>query len=296
MGFFSKIFAGLKKTKDALFSKISSIFHGELDDEFFEDLEYTLISSDISVEATEEIITNVRTMSKKQKVKTIDEFKEVLRNAMVQIFEDVEDDEDEYPVAITIVGVNGVGKTTAIGKMAHSYKHDKKSVLLVAGDTFRAAASDQLTEWSKRAGVRIVKYGEGADPGAVVFDGLESAKAKKEDVVLIDTAGRLQNKSNLMEELRKISKVIDKSWTGARRNYIVLDATTGQNALSQVEIFNDIIPLDGIILTKLDGTAKGGVVFSIVKDYGIPVKYIGVGEGIDDLQPFNAKDFVDSIV
>ncbi len=296
MGFFSKIFAGLKKTKDALFSKISSIFHGELDDEFFEDLEYTLISSDISVEATEEIISNVRAISKKQKIKTIDEFKECLKGAMIRIFEDCEEAEDEYPVAITVVGVNGVGKTTAIGKMAHSYKEKKKSVLLVAGDTFRAAAADQLTEWSKRAGVRIVKYSEGADPGAVVYDGLESAKAKKEDVVLIDTAGRLQNKSNLMEELRKISKVIDKGWTGARRNYIVLDATTGQNALSQVEMFNDIIPLDGIILTKLDGTAKGGVVFTIVKDYGIPVKYIGVGEGIDDLQPFNAKDFVDSIV
>ncbi len=296
MGLFSKIFAGLKKTKDALFSKISNIFHGELDDEFFEDLEYSLISSDISVEATEEIIANVKSISKKQKIKTIEDFKDVLRDAMITIFEECEDEDDEYPVAITVVGVNGVGKTTAIGKMAHSYKGQKKSVLLVAGDTFRAAAADQLTEWSKRAGVRIVKYSEGADPGAVVYDGLESATAKKDDVVLIDTAGRLQNKSNLMEELRKISRVIDKAWSGARRNYIVLDATTGQNALSQVEIFNDIIPLDGIILTKLDGTAKGGVVFSIVKDYGIPVKYIGVGEGIDDLQPFNPKEFVDSII
>lgn len=296
MGFFSKIFAGLKKTKDALFSKISSIFHGELDDEFFEDLEYTLISSDISVEATEEIIDNVRAISKKQKIKTIEEFKQCLKEAMIEILEGVQEDDDEYPVAITIVGVNGVGKTTAIGKLAHAFKSDKKSVLLVAGDTFRAAAADQLTEWSKRAGVRIVKYTEGADPGAVVFDGLESAKAKKEDVVLIDTAGRLQNKSNLMEELRKINKVIDKSWSGARKNYIVLDATTGQNALSQVEIFNEIINLDGIILTKLDGTAKGGVVFSIVKNYNIPVKYIGVGEGIDDLQPFNAQEFIDSII
>ena len=178
----------------------------------------------------------------------------------------------------------------------HAFKQDKKSVLLVAGDTFRAAAADQLSEWAKRANVRIVKYTEGADPGAVVYDGLESAKAKKDDVVLIDTAGRLQNKSNLMEELRKINRVIDKAWDKNRKNYIVLDATTGQNALSQVEIFNEIINLDGIILTKLDGTAKGGVVFSIVKNYGIPVKYIGVGEGIDDLQPFDAKDFIDSII
>jgi len=296
MGFFSKIFAGLKKTKDALVNKINSIFHGELDEEFFEDLEYTLISSDISVEATEDIIDNVKAISKKQKIKTIEEFKECLKESMIDILQEDTEDDFQTPVAITIVGVNGVGKTTAIGKLAHLYKTNKKSVLLVAGDTFRAAAADQLTEWSKRAGVRIVKYTEGADPGAVVFDGLESAKAKKEDVVLIDTAGRLQNKSNLMEELRKINKVIDKSWTGDRKNYIVLDATTGQNALSQVEIFNDIIPLDGIILTKLDGTAKGGVVFSIVKEYGIPVKFIGVGEGIDDLQPFDAKDFIDSII
>ena len=295
MGFFGKIFAGLKKTKDALVNKINSIFHGELDDEFFEDLEYTLISSDVSVNATEEIIDNVRTSCKKQKIKTIDEFKECLKSAMLEILEE-DDEEEDYPVAITIVGVNGVGKTTAIGKLAHSYKNDKKSVLMVAGDTFRAAAADQLTEWSKRAGVRIVKYGEGADPGAVVFDGLESAKAKKDDVVLIDTAGRLQNKSNLMEELRKINKVIDKSWNYTRKNYIVLDATTGQNALSQVEIFNEIIELDGIILTKLDGTAKGGVVFTIAKEYNIPVKYIGVGEGIDDLQKFDAKAFIDSII
>ena len=296
MGFFSKLFAGLKKTKDALFSKISAIFHGELDDEFFEDLEYTLISSDISVEATEEIIASVRKSSKKQKVKTIEDFKKCLKEAMVEILNSIDDEEEETPCAYTIVGVNGVGKTTAIGKLAHLFKGEKKSVLLVAGDTFRAAAADQLTEWSKRAGVRIVKYSEGADPGAVVYDGLTSATAKRDDVVLIDTAGRLQNKSNLMEELRKINKVIDKTWQGSRRNYIVIDATTGQNALSQVEIFNEIIPLDGIILTKLDGTAKGGVVFSIVKNYGIPVKYIGVGEGIDDLQPFNAEDFINSIV
>ena len=295
MGFFNKIFAGLKKTKDALANKITSIFHGELDDEFFEDLEYTLISSDISVAATEEIINSVKKSAKKQKIKTINEFNNVLKEAMLEIL-NIENKDMEYPCAITIVGVNGVGKTTAIGKLAHSFKNDKKSVVLVAGDTFRAAAADQLTEWSKRAGVRIVKYQEGADPGAVVYDGLESAKARKDDVVLIDTAGRLQNKSNLMEELRKINKVIDKTWQGNRQNYIVLDATTGQNALSQVEIFNEIIPLDGIILTKLDGTAKGGVIFSIIKDYNIPVKYIGVGEGIDDLQVFDPKQFVDSII
>jgi len=295
MGFFSKIFNGLKKTKDAISSKISSIFVGELNDEFYEDLEYVLISSDISVSATEEIITDLRTRAKKEKIKTEEDFKKLLREVMVNTL-DIDEDSEEFPTLITIVGVNGVGKTTAIGKLAHSFKNRKKSVLMVAGDTFRAAAADQLEEWSKRAGCRIVRYNEGADPGAVVFDGIKSAVAKKEDVVLIDTAGRLHNKINLMEELKKVNKIIDREWSGNRQNYLVLDATTGQNALSQVEMFNEIIGLDGIILTKLDGTAKGGVAFSIVKDYGIPIKYIGVGEGIDDLQVFNAKEFVESII
>jgi len=295
MGFFSKIFNGLKKTKDAISSKISSIFVGELNDEFYEDLEYVLISSDISVSANEEIITDLRTRAKKEKIKTEEDFKKLLREVMVNTL-DIDEDSEEFPTLITIVGVNGVGKTTAIGKLAHSFKNRKKSVLMVAGDTFRAAAADQLEEWSKRAGCRIVRYNEGADPGAVVFDGIKSAVAKKEDVVLIDTAGRLHNKINLMEELKKVNKIIDREWSGNRQNYLVLDATTGQNALSQVEMFNEIIGLDGIILTKLDGTAKGGVAFSIVKDYGIPIKYIGVGEGIDDLQVFNAKEFVESII
>ena len=295
MGFFSKIFNGLKKTKDAISSKISSIFVGELNDEFYEDLEYVLISSDISVSATEEIIADLKTKAKKEKIKTEEDFKTLLREVMVETL-DIDDETEEFPTLITVVGVNGVGKTTAIGKLAHSFKSRKKSVLMVAGDTFRAAAADQLEEWSKRANCRIVRYNEGADPGAVVFDGIKSAVAKKEDVVLIDTAGRLHNKVNLMEELKKVNKIIDREWSGNRQNYLVLDATTGQNALSQVEMFNEIIGLDGIILTKLDGTAKGGVAFSIVKDYGIPIKYIGVGEGIDDLQVFNAKEFVEGII
>ena len=295
MGFFSKIFNGLKKTKDAISSKISSIFVGELNDEFYEDLEYVLISSDISVSATEEIIADIKKQAKKEKIKTEEDFKTLLREVMVNTL-DIDNEELEYPTLITIVGVNGVGKTTAIGKLAHSFKQNKKSVLMVAGDTFRAAAADQLEEWSKRANCRIVRYNEGADPGAVVFDGIKSAVAKKEDVVLIDTAGRLHNKVNLMEELKKVNKIIDREWNGNRQNYLVLDATTGQNALSQVEMFNEIIGLDGIILTKLDGTAKGGVAFSIVKDYGIPIKYIGVGEGIDDLQVFDAKEFVEGII
>ncbi len=295
MGFFSKIFNGLKKTKDKIAAKLSQIFVGELNDEFYEELEYVLISSDISISATEEIISGLKKQAKKQKIKTEEEFKKLLRQVMAETLT-VEQKEEEFPKLITIVGVNGVGKTTAIGKLANLFKNEKKSVLMVAGDTFRAAASDQLEEWSKRAKCRIVRYNEGADPGAVVFDGIKSAIAKKDDVVLVDTAGRLHNKVNLMEELKKINKIVEREWQGKHENYLVLDATTGQNALSQVEMFNEIVGLDGIILTKLDGTAKGGVVFSIVKDYQIPIKYIGIGEGIDDLQRFNAKEFVEGII
>lgn len=295
MGIFSKFFGALKKTKDAISKKISQIFVGELDDEFYEDLEYVLVSSDISVEASTEIIENVKKLAKKQKVKTEDEFKKLLRQAMIEIL-NVEDTEDTYPMLYTIVGVNGVGKTTAIGKLAHHFKQEKKNVLMVAGDTFRAAASEQLSEWSKRAGVRIVKYNEGVDPGAVVFDGISSAKAKKDDVVLIDTAGRLHNKVGLMEELKKIAKIVAKEWNGASKNLLVIDATTGQNALTQVEMFNEILPISGIILTKLDGSSKGGVVFAIAKKFGIPIKFVGVGEGIDDIEPFDAEDFVNNIV
>ena len=296
MGFFSKLFAGLKKTKESIANKINSIFVGELDDEFFEELEYVLISSDIGADATEEIIEEVKKLSKKQKVKTADDFKALLRSVMVQILNDANNDEISFPALITFVGVNGVGKTTAIGKIAHKFKNEHKNVLMVSGDTFRAAASDQLTEWAKRSGVRIVKYSEGADPAAVVFDGISSAQAKHDDVVLVDTAGRLQNKSNLMEELKKIDRIINQKWEGDHKNYLVIDATTGQNALSQVETFNEFVGIDGIVLTKLDGTAKGGIVFAIAKQFGIPVKYVGVGEGIDDLLEFNAEEFVNGII
>ena len=295
MGIFSKFFGALKKTKDAISKKISQIFVGELDDEFYEELEFVLVSSDISVEASAEIVSNVKALAKKQKVKTEEEFKKLLRQAMVEIL-DIESSPLDCPIVYTIVGVNGVGKTTAIGKLAYKLKKDKKSVLLVAGDTFRAAASEQLTEWSKRAGVRIVKYNEGVDPGAVVYDGIKSAIAKEDDVVLVDTAGRLHNKVGLMEELKKIAKIISKEWNGNAENLLVIDATTGQNALTQVEMFNEILPLSGIILTKLDGSSKGGVVFAIAKKYGIPIKYVGVGEGVDDIEPFDPEDFVNNII
>ncbi len=298
MGFFSKIFAGLKKTKDSLAKKLSIIFgKGELTDEFFEDLEYTLISSDIGVETTSVIIEDVRKSCKKQKIKTQEEFKNVLKQALKNILLDVKIPEDDYPKAIMLLGVNGVGKTTAIGKLANYYKSQKKSVVMAAGDTFRAAASDQLTVWAERAKVRIVKQNEGADSASVVFDAVKSAIAKKDDVLLIDTAGRLHNKVNLMEELKKISKVVTREWPECNyKKYIVLDATTGQNALPQVEYFNEAVGLDGIILTKLDGTSKGGVVFEIIHKLHIPIVFVGVGEGIDDLLPFNIDEFVDAIV
>ena len=295
MGIFSKFFGALKKTKDAISQKISQIFVGELDDDFYEELEFILVSSDISVEASQEIVETVKKLAKKEKVKTEEDFKVLLRQAMQELLE-FEEEKEVFPTLYTIIGVNGVGKTTAIGKLAHNYKKMKKSVLMVAGDTFRASASDQLAEWSKKAGVRIVKYGEGVDPGAVVFDGIKSANAKKDDVVLVDTAGRLHNKVGLMDELKKISKIISREWQGEVKNYLVIDATTGQNALVQVEMFNEILPLDGIIMTKLDGSSKGGVVFAITKKFGIPIKWIGVGEGIDDLEPFDAKEFVENII
>ncbi len=295
MGMFSKFFGALKKTKDAISKKISQIFVGELDDDFYEELEFVLVSSDIGTEASADIVSEVKSLAKKKKVKTEEEFKEILREAMIGLltFDEVE---TKYPVLYTIIGVNGVGKTTAIGKLAYRFKKEKKSVLMVAGDTFRAAASEQLNEWSKRAGVRIVKYGEGADPGAVVYDGIKSAVAKKDDIVLVDTAGRLHNKVGLMEELKKIGKIIDREWNGETQNYLVIDATTGQNAMQQVEVFNDIMKLDGIILTKLDGSAKGGVVFAIAKKFGIPIKFVGVGEGVDDIEPFDAEEFVKNII
>lgn len=295
MGLFSKFFGALKKTKDAISKKISQIFVGELDDEFYEDLEYVLVSSDISVEASSDIVESVKKQAKKQKVKTEEDFKKLLKDAMIDIL-NLEYEEEKTPMLYTIVGVNGVGKTTAIGKLANYYKKNKKSVLMVAGDTFRAAASEQLAEWSKRAGCRIVKYGEGVDPGAVVFDGIASAKAKKDDIVLVDTAGRLHNKVGLMEELKKISKIVSKEWTGNSENLLVIDATTGQNALTQVEMFNEILPISGIILTKLDGSSKGGVVFAIAKKFGIPIKYVGVGEGLEDIEPFDVEDFVNNIL
>lgn len=304
MGLFKKIFGGLKKTATAITNGLASIFVGtELDDDFYDDLTAILLSADIGMAGTEIIVQDIRRAAKKQGIKTQEELKSTLAASIAGLFNDSAKEDkgdlivDGEPNLLMIVGVNGVGKTTAIGKMAAYYKAQKKTVLLAAADTFRAAASEQLSEWANRAGVRIVKHAEGADPASVVFDALSSAKAKNDDITLIDTAGRLHNKSHLMEELKKIDRVVARVHPDANyKKLLVLDATTGQNALSQVEYFNDAVGLDGVILTKLDGTAKGGVVIAIKQQFDLPVVFIGVGEKIDDLLPFDANDFAKGIV
>lgn len=298
MGFFKKLFAGLKKTKDSIGQKLAMIFgNGELNEEFFEELEYVLISADMGTKTSSEIIEEVKQKCKKQRIKTQDEFKEVLKQTIFEILTQIEPQDEQFPQVIMMVGVNGVGKTTTIGKLASLFKSNGKNVMVAAGDTFRAAASDQLTEWANRSKVKIVKQGEGADSASVVFDAITSAKSKNADVLLVDTAGRLHNKVNLMEELKKINRVVEKEWSECNyKKYIVLDATTGQNAINQVEYFNEAVGLDGIVLTKLDGTSKGGIVVSIVNDLKIPVCFVGVGEGVDDLLPFDAKEYVDSLI
>lgn len=297
MGLFKKIAEALRKTREAFRRKLDALFsHGELNDEFYEELEDILISSDVGVESAMEICEELRTRARKEKLRTAEDVRGLLKEIIEEDMQAENDFKIEYPAVITIVGVNGVGKTTSIGKLANYFKNQKKDVCLVAGDTFRAAASEQLSEWAARNKVRVIKHEEGADAAAVVFDGITSAKARKIDVLIVDTAGRLHTKTNLMEELGKINRVIEREYPEANKyTFIVLDATTGQNALSQIEHFNEYVDLDGIILTKLDGTAKGGVVITISREYNLPVVFIGVGEGINDLEEFNAKDFVDNL-
>ena len=296
MGLFSKLAQGLKKTKEAIAKKFYSLFTGRaLDDEFFDDLENVLISSDLGVEAAEQILERFKDECFERRISKAEDARELLKDIMVESI-DYDVAPYEYPLIILVAGVNGVGKTTAVGKLAKYFKDKGKSVVMAAADTFRAAAGEQLEVWSQRAGVRLIKHEEGSDPAAVVFDALSSAKAKGTDVVLIDTAGRLQNKKNLMNELSKINKVVERECPDADyRTYIVLDATTGQNALSQVEAFDEIIDVDGISLNKMDGTAKGGVVFAISAERELPVIFVGVGEKIDDLAEFDARTFIDSI-
>ena len=297
MGFFKKIGNALKKTREAIARKIDSLLsHGEINDDFFDDLTDILISCDVGVKTSLEIVEELRLSARKNKIRTAEEVRAELKRILKELFKEEEPLTIEYPAIITIIGVNGVGKTTTIGKMAKYFKENKKDVLLVAGDTFRAAATNQLNEWALRTKTRIVKQGEGADAASVVFDGIASAKARKTDVVLVDTAGRLHTKTNLMEELKKIDKIVNREYPEAHKyTFIVLDATTGQNALSQISAFNDFVKIDGIVLTKLDGTAKGGVVIAIEKEYKLPVVFVGVGEGENDLEQFDSDEFVESL-
>lgn len=298
MGFFKKIFGALKKTKDAFAKKISSLFTGDkIGEEFYEDLTDVLISSDVSYSVAEDIVDNLRDRMIDEKASDKEYVINNLKEILIEKLEEAGEIKISYPAVITVIGVNGVGKTTSIGKLASFFKSNGKSVILAAGDTFRAAAGEQLNVWSQRAEVRIVSHGEGSDPSAVVYDAVCSMKAKKTDVLIVDTAGRLHVKANLMEELKKISRVAEKEYPEANfYKFIVLDATTGQNALSQVSAFDEAVGIDGIILTKLDGTAKGGFVISLCAENQIPVAFVGTGEGIDDIEQFDAESFIDGLL
>ena len=299
-GFFKRLVSGLTKTRDNIVSGFDSIFSGfsHIDDDFYEELEEILVMGDIGIRATEEIIENLKQKVKENHIKEPADCRELLINSIKEqmYVGDTAYRFEEEKSVVLVIGVNGVGKTTTIGKLAGKLKNQGKKVILGAADTFRAAAGEQLTEWANRAGVEIVGGQEGSDPGSVVYDAVQAAKARKADVLLCDTAGRLHNKKNLMEELKKINRILEKEYPEAyRETLVVLDATTGQNALVQAKQFSEAAEITGIVLTKMDGTAKGGIAVAIHSELGIPVKYIGVGESIDDLQTFDADQFVDAL-
>lgn len=299
MGFFDKLKAGLAKTKNALFGRLDQLFRGfsKVDEDMLEELEEVLITADVGVGPTEKIIDGLRGKIRAEKITEPEKVKAALEEILVSMIGDGEPLVlDTKPSVILVIGVNGVGKTTSIAKIANLLKSEGKSVILAAADTFRAAAVDQLKIWADRVGVDIISHGEGSDPAAVVFDAVNAAKSRHSDVLIIDTAGRLHNKKNLMDELAKINRVVDRELPGcSRETLLVLDATTGQNAVSQAKEFRNSAPLTGLVLTKLDGTAKGGIVFSIREELGIPVKFICVGEQVDDLQYFKAGEFVSAL-
>lgn len=298
MGFFEKLKQGLKKTKESLFGGLNSLFNGsEITDAFYDELEETLILADIGAKTAEDIVAGLRQSVKEKKLTSTDEVRNELKDMIREMLgEDIPLNLSTIPSVILVIGVNGVGKTTAIGKLSHQLKEQGKRVIVAAADTFRAAAIDQLNVWTERAGVEIVKHNEGSDPAAVVFDALDATKSRKADVVIIDTAGRLHNKSSLMQELAKISRIVhQKAGDCALEVLLALDATTGQNAVNQARAFNEAADITGIILTKLDSSAKGGIVISIANELKVPVKLISVGEKIDDLQPFVAHDFVEAL-
>ncbi len=296
MAFWSKIAAALKKTKETIKSKMTTLFKKELNDAFYEELEEILISADMSVQVAMDVVEELKCEVKAEKLKHKEDVENLLKDILEDKLLQAPTPIIQYPAVFMLVGVNGVGKTTTIGKMAHYFNSQKKTVTLAAGDTFRAAASEQLSVWAERANVRLIKHEEGSDPSAVVFDAIRSTKARGTDVLLIDTAGRLHVKENLMQELKKIDRVVHREWPQA--NYyklLILDSTTGQNAIQQTKIFNEAISLDGVVLTKLDGTAKGGFVFSLCDTLQKPVFFVGVGEKIEDLELFDAEAFVEGI-
>ncbi len=299
-GFFSKLVHGLTKTRNSIANGIDALFSGfsSIDEDFYEELEEILIMADLGINTTTSILENLRAKVKEQKINDPSQCRQLLISSMkeqMELKENAYEFENRKSVVL-LIGVNGVGKTTSVGKLAGQLKDKGKKVILAAADTFRAAAIEQLTEWAHRANVEIIAQKEGSDPAAVIYDAVTAAKSRNADVLLCDTAGRLHNKKNLMEELKKINRVIDREYPEAyRETLVVLDGTTGQNALAQAREFNEVADITGIILTKLDGTAKGGIAIAIQSELGIPVKYIGIGEKIDDLQKFNAEDFINAL-
>lgn len=299
-GFFSRLVEGLNKTRENIVSGMDSIFSGfsAIDEDFYEELEETLIMGDLGIQTTMSVLEDLRKKVKEQHIKEPSECKRLLIDSIreqMDLGENAYEFENRKSVVL-VIGVNGVGKTTSVGKLAGQLKDEGKKVILAAADTFRAAAIEQLTEWANRAGVEIIAQQEGSDPAAVIYDAVAAAKSRQADVLICDTAGRLHNKKNLMEELRKINRIIDKEYPDAyRETLVVLDGTTGQNAMAQAKQFMEVADITGIILTKLDGTAKGGIAVAIQSELGIPVKYVGVGEKIDDLQKFNSEDFVTAL-
>ena len=293
---FGKYEQGLKKTKISFWAKLKNLFVGKVSDDFYDELETVLISSDISVLAADEVVENLRDYALENSITDTSKLIGKLKEELIDILDENGVLEYNYPLAIMMVGVNGVGKTTTIGKLANYFKSKGKSVVVAAADTFRAAAKEQLSVWADKNGVRIIKGDEGTDPSSVVFDAVSSATSRKTDVLIIDTAGRLHNKANLMEELKKMNRVLRREFDENNiYNFIVIDAITGQNALSQVKAFDEAVNIDGVVLTKLDGTAKGGIAITLSKDYSIPIAFIGVGEGMDDLQEFDSEKFVNAI-
>ncbi|MBQ4137587.1 MAG: signal recognition particle-docking protein FtsY [Clostridia bacterium] len=299
MGFFDKLKSGLAKTKESVFGQVNELFKSfvKVDEDLLEELEELLIMADVGVASAEEIIEKLRDKIRENRIDDSEEAKAALREILKEMIGEYKPLElENKPAVILVIGVNGVGKTTSIAKIANNLKSQNKKVLLCAADTFRAAAIDQLTVWADRVGVDIISHAEGSDPAAVVYDAAIAAKKRGVDVLIIDTAGRLHNKKNLMDELAKINRVVDRELVGvSRETLLVLDATTGQNAVNQAKEFKNAADITGLVLTKLDGTAKGGIVFSIKKELDIPVKYIGVGESADDMQPFSSEDFVKAL-